>query len=220
MVQIKKCIRREIRKARGKALSNKNITVYLETNALLLRKEYAQRLSNLQYEHSNFNIIIHLDAIDVASYNAIYKNDNLNLTLENLDYFLLRCNKNTYLQIVKQKDNFDNLKDFYAYFDKYKIKIIMQKYATYRGIIANNKVGDLSPITRLACWHIVRDMYIDYDGQCYICSYDIEKKLPLGNVIITNFEDVWSEGNQYYKQDISSSNSFCANCDEWYLFNF
>ncbi len=204
----------------AKALSNKNITVYLETNAILLTKEYAQNIISLQHDHKNFNVIIHLDAIDKETYNKIYTNDHLDTILANLDYYLLRSSNQTYIQIIKQKDNFDRLKDFYAYFDKYKVKIVMQKYPTYRGIIENNKIGDLSPIVRLGCWHISRDMYIDEKYDSYICSYDIEKKMLLGNVAEKGLETVWNEAGKYYQQDTSKPMAFCENCDEWYLYNF
>ena len=204
----------------AKALSNKNITVYLETNAILLTKEYAQNIISLQHDHKNFNVIIHLDAIDKETYNKIYTNDHLDTVLANLDYYLLRSSNQTYIQIIKQKYNFDRLKDFYAYFDKYKVKIIMQKYPTYRGIIENNKIGDLSPIVRLGCWHISRDMYIDEKHNSYICSYDIEKKMLLGNVAEKGLETVWNEVEKYYQQDSSKPMAFCENCDEWYLYNF
>lgn len=204
------------------ALSNKNVTVYLETNGVLLTKDNAKAISDLQHANANLNVIVHLDAIEPSVYNKIYTSDHLNTILENLDYYLLRANDNTYIQIIKQKDNFDSLKNFYAYFEKYKVKIIMQKYPTYRGIIDNAKVGDLSPITRHACWHIKRDMYIDEKGDSYICSYDIQKSVLLGNVLesSSSIENIWNALDKYYQKDISSSIDFCSGCDEWYLYNF
>ncbi len=203
-----------------KALSNKNITVYLETNAILLTKDNAKAIADLQHANSNLNVIVHLDAIEPTAYNKIYTNDYLNSILENLDYYLIRASENTYIQIVKQKDNFDSLKNFYAYFEKYKVKIIMQKYPTYRGLIENKKIGDLSPITRHACWHIKRDMYIDEKGYSYICSYDIQKMVSLGNVLENSIENVWNALDEYYQKDILSHIDFCSGCDEWYLYNF
>ncbi len=204
----------------NKALSNKNAIVYLETNAILLTNDNAKRIADLQHENSNFNVIIHLDAIEPDVYNTIYTNDHLNVVLENLDYYLLRASENTYIQIIKQKDNFDSLKNFYAYFEKYKVKIIMQKCPTYRGLVKSGKVGDLAPIERMPCWHIKRDMYIDQNGDSYICSYDIQKSIRIGNVLESSVEQVWNAYDEYYQKDICGSIDFCSNCDEWYLYNF
>ena len=202
------------------ATSYKNAKIYLETNALLLDENTAKKLISMQKEYSNLNVIIHIDSIEEASYNNIYKENNLNIILNNLDYYLLREPRNTYLQIIKQKNNFDNIKDFYKYFEKYKVNIIMQKYSTFRGNIVDYKIGDMKPLVNVGCWHLARDLYIDMFGNVPICKYDIKKEIILGNIFSKSIEEIWSSGNTYYFENVASNAEFCFNCDDWYLYNF
>ena len=199
------------------AIQNKSVNIYLETNALLLDSEKAKRLINMQSENNNLHVIIHLDTIDENVYNKIYDNGDIKTIMSNIDYYLLREPKNTYMQIVKQKDNFDYLASYYKYFDKYKIDIIMQKYYTYRGIIDDNRVGDMAPLINTGCWHLARDLFIDSYGDVYICRFDINKEKKISSIYDTSLEDIWSSLDKYYAlKDLD----FCNKCDEWYLYNF
>ncbi|PTY39639.1 spiro-SPASM protein [Brachyspira hampsonii] len=199
---------------------NKNVQVYLETNALLLDSVNAKRLLSMQSERSNLNVIIHLDAVEEDVYNIIYDSGDIKTIMSNIDYYLLREPKNTYLQITKQKDNFDYLASYYKYFDKYKIDIIMQKYYNYRGIIDDNRVGDMAPLINVGCWHLAKDLFIDSYGDIYICRFDINKEKKIASIYEENLEDIWKKLENYFLDNVSKKLDFCNNCDEWYLYNF
>lgn len=196
-----------------------NINIYLETNALLLDTEKAKKLLSLQAERKNLYVIIHLDAADENIYNKIYKNGDFKTIISNIDYYLLREPKNTYLQITKQKDNFDYLASYYKYFDKYKIDIIMQKYYTYRGIIEDNRIGDMAPLINVGCWHLARDLFIDVYGDIYICRFDINKEKKISS-IYDDLDNTWKLLEKYFVENVNQKLDFCKNCDEWYLYNF
>ena len=202
------------------ALEYKKSNIYLETNGLCLNEETSKKLLDIQKRFSNFFVLIHLDAVDSVSYNNIYEDDNLSLILSNIDYYLLRGTKNTYMQIVKQKYNFDTLKDYYAYFDKYKVPIIMQKYSSFRDTIENNKVGDMKPLVSVGCHHLARDLYIDMFGVVPICKYDNKKEMILGNILESGIASIWDKGSDYYRENTFGKLEFCNNCDDWYLYNF
>ena len=202
------------------ALSNKNVNVYLETNAVLLDEEKAKKLLILQEKNNNLHVIIHLDAVEQNVFNKIYKEDYLKTILSNIDYYFIREPKNTYLQITKQKDNFDYLASYYKYFDKYKIEIIMQKYYTYRGLVENNKIGDMTPLINVGCWHLARDLFIDAYGDIYICRFDINKEKFVASIYKETLENIWAILENCYKENTLKKLDFCKNCDEWYLFNF
>ncbi len=202
------------------ALEYKKSNIYLETNGLCLNEDTAKKLLDIQKRFSNFFVLIHLDAVDSVSYNNIYQDDNLSVILSNIDYYLLRGTKNTYMQIVKQKYNFDTLKDYYAYFDKYKVPIIMQKYSSFRDTIENNKVGDMKPLVSVGCHHLARDLYIDMFGVVPICKYDNKKEIILGNILENELSSIWDKGSDYYKDNTFSKLEFCKKCDDWYLYNF
>ena len=202
------------------ATSNKSVNIYLETNASLLDSEKAKRLISLQAERNNLHVIIHLDTVDENVYNKIYEDADIKTIISNIDYYLLREPKNTYLQIVKQKDNFDYLASYYKYFDKYKIEIIMQKYYTYRGIVDDNRVGDMAPLINVGCWHLARDLFIDSYGDIYICRFDINKENKIDSIYNSSLENIWSALDKYYNDNVFKNIDFCKNCDEWYLYNF
>ena len=202
------------------AVENKAVNIYLETNALALDEEKAKKLINLQMENDNLNVIIHLDSVEENVYNNIYDTGDMKATISNIDYYLLREPKNTYLQIVKQKDNFDYLASYYKYFDKYKAEIIMQKFYTYRGIIADNRVGDMAPLINVGCWHLSRDLFIDTYGDVYICRFDINKYKKISSLYRDSLDNIWKLLEEYYIDNVFSKLDFCKNCDEWYLYNF
>ncbi|MBW5408759.1 spiro-SPASM protein, partial [Brachyspira hampsonii] len=108
----------------------------------------------------------------------------------------------------------------YKYFDKYKIDIIMQKYYNYRGIIDDNRVGDMAPIINIGCWHLARDLFIDSYGDIYICRFDINKEKKIASIYDENLEDIWKKIENYFLDNVSKKLDFCKNCDEWYLYNF
>lgn len=202
------------------ATKNKKVNIYLETNALLLDNDKAKKLLDLQNDRDNLSVIIHLDAIEENIYNKIYDNGDIKTILSNIDYYLIREPKNTYLQITKQKINFDYLTSFYKYFEKYKVKIIMQKYYTYRGIVEDNRVGDMSPLIKTGCWHLERDLFIDSYGDIYICRYDIKRYKKISSIFENDLENIWKLFDNYYIDNVFDKLDFCKNCDEWYLYNF
>ena len=199
---------------------NKNVNVYLETNALLLDSDNAKKLLSMQSERNNLHVIIHLDTVEEDVYNKIYDNGDIKTIMSNIDYYLLREPKNTYLQITKQKDNFDYLASYYKYFDKYKVDIIMQKYYNYRGIIDDNRVGDMAPIINIGCWHLARDLFIDSYGDIYICRFDINKEKKIASIYEEDIDNIWKTLENYFIDNVCKKLDFCKNCDEWYLYNF
>lgn len=202
------------------ASKNKNVNIYLETNALLLDNDKAKKLIDLQNERNNLFAIIRLDAVDENIYNKIYENGDIKTILSNIDYYLIREPKNAYLQITKQKSNFDYLASYYKYFEKYKAEIIMQKYYTYRGIIEDNRIGDMSPLIKTGCWHLARDLFIDSYGDIYICRFDINKEKKISSIYEDDLENIWRLFEDYYANNVFDKLDFCKNCDEWYLYNF
>lgn len=202
------------------SLEYKNANIYFESNAILLNEENAKKLLYLQERYNNLHVIFHLHAVEVSPYSKIYLNNNLKTTLENLEYYLLRKTKNVHMYIVKQKDNFDYLSNYYKYFEKYKVNIIMQKYSTFKGTLADNRVGNMEPLVFVGCTHLLRDLYIDCNGNVPLCKYDNKREVLLGNIFESGIENIWNNGFGYYKKNVDREIAFCKSCDDWYLYNF
>lgn len=200
------------------ASSEKSATIYLETNGLLFDKNFSDFVIGLKA--NNINILFNLDCVNEKLYSKMYTNGNFSLVLENIERHLSRSSKNAYMQIIKQKENFEHLNEYYSYFEKYSTPIILKKYNTYRGILSDNRVGDLTPLVRPCCWHLARDIYILSSGGVILCKEDFKKENILGNVFEESLQAIWQRGDEYHEKSAKGTLDYCKNCDEWYTYNF
>jgi hypothetical protein len=99
----------------------------------------------------------------------------------------------------------------------------LQKQNTYLGRIEDRRYSDLSPLDRIPCWHLQRDLYILSDGRVAFCKQDFEGKTAQGSIGEENVLSLYNKGladfiNDYRKKYASKPD--CTACDEWYTFNF
>ncbi|MDR2942515.1 MAG: spiro-SPASM protein [Treponema sp.] len=132
--------------------------------------------------------------------------------------------QNCYVQAVRVKGFEDDTEKFYR---RWKDKnVIIQKYDDFCGALEKKQAGDISPVIRKPCWHIMRDMPILTDGSVPLCREDMsaikqQSKFILGNVFSDSLEKIWKEGDSYYREQCGKNYSgLCKNCDEYYTFNF
>ncbi len=87
--------------------------------------------------------------------------------------------------------------------------------------IPDRKVTDLSPLTRLPCWHNKRDLTVFLDGTVPLCREDVKAARPLGNVFRDPLEAIWKQGDETYREHLAGTYAPpCKACDEYYTFNF
>ena len=99
--------------------------------------------------------------------------------------------------------------------------MIIQKYDHFCGFLPDKRVTDLSPLKRLPCWHIKRDVNILINGDIYICREDLKRQYPLGNALEGNLQAAWQKGARYYHSHLKGElPDICRNCDEYYTYNF
>ena len=126
-----------------------------------------------------------------------------------------------YLQAVRMINNEDDLEHFYKNWQKKTKNIIIQKYDNFCGILPDNKVTDLSPLDRIPCWHLKRDLNILIDGTIPLCREDVYKKITFGNIFSDSLDSIWEKGKTYYQSHLSRDYpDLCKKCDEYYTFNF
>jgi spiro-SPASM protein len=169
--------------------------------------------------------IISLDAHDPARYKEVRGNgfpeaEAAAKTL--LELFP----KDAYVQAVRVKGYEDDIEHFYRSWNK-PSQIIIQKYDDFTGALPKLQATDLSPVKRRPCWHTLRDMNILLDGSVPCCREDLGalkgkgEKALLGNVFNEDLNLVWERGAALYKEHCAPEyKGICANCDEWYTYNF
>ena len=145
---------------------------------------------------------------------------------------------NTYVQAVRVNGFEDDIEHFYRYWKeegKNLISggrpdgehVIIQKYDDFAGALPKLQASDLSPVKRRPCWHIQRDMNIFLDGTVPSCRDDLaalkgegDKKI-LGNAFNEDLSVIWERGMALYLEHCNENyKGICANCDEYYTYNF
>jgi spiro-SPASM protein len=130
--------------------------------------------------------------------------------------------KDAYVQAVRTQGAEDGIEQFYRSWKKAAANIIIQKYDNFCGYLPDKRAVDLSPIKRQPCWHLMRDMAVLIDGTVPVCREDITGSLGnLGNAFTEPLETLWSRGEEYYHEHCGLSyRGICADCDEYYTYNF
>jgi spiro-SPASM protein len=110
-----------------------------------------------------------------------------------------------------------------------KASVIIQKYDDFCGALPKLQASDLSPVERQCCWHLLRDMNILIDGRVPLCREDLQaldgtpqSQAPvMGNAFDEPLEAVWERGlERCLEQGAGRYTGICAECDEYYTFNF
>ena len=140
------------------------------------------------------------------------------ITLEN--YFP----GDVYPQFLRVKENECQLETFYRYYhdenSPSKGKLIIQKYDSYCGFMADEKPADLSPLERNVCWHLKRDMTVLSDGSVPLCK-EMLLDGSMGNVFNEGIESVWNKIRVKTCEQLKGCiGEKCRACDEYYTFNF
>ncbi len=185
-------------------------------------------------ENSKIKVIINNNALDDKSYRRFHGGDEYNRVFNNI-ISLAELNKDgdrIYVQVMKinETDEFENegdtrtyLDNFYDFWEGYKVPIILQKQNTYLGRITDRTYSDLSPIKRVPCWHLQRDMYVLADGTVAFCRQDIDGENSYGNLNASTLKEILEKQKEAFLSDYKgklSTSPDCSLCDEWYTFNF
>ena len=133
--------------------------------------------------------------------------------------------KDSYVQAVRVQGEEDDTEKFYRSWKEAaplgEANIIIQKYDDFCGALEKRQASDISPVIRQGCWHLMRDMPILIDGTVPLCREDLKNDRTLGNVFTDSLESIWQKGDKYYMEQCKKNyTGLCANCDEYYTYNF
>jgi len=142
--------------------------------------------------------------------------------------------KDTYVQAVRTAGAEDDIERFYRSWKEAAsgaapgaapniANIIIQKYDDFCGMLPRKQASDLSPVQRQPCWHLMRDMPVLIDGTVPLCREQICSNSRItGNAFTDPLDVIWEKGQGLYiEQAVSKKyDSLCAECDEYYTYNF
>ena len=148
--------------------------------------------------------------------------------------------RDTFVQALRVKDFEDDIEHFYRAWKGEELPqqvidtgrkdgdhIIIQKYDDFAGALPRLQASDLSPVKRRPCWHIQRDMNILLDGNVLCCREDVAAlkgagDKPLwGNAFTEDLNVIWERGAALYREHCACEyKGICADCDEYYTYNF
>lgn len=197
--------------------------IILETNGIHLSEDLFRRL--LKYREKLF-IIVNLGALDADLYKEIHGKDLFAEVLENL----VGISKIEYkkkdlvtIQFLKIKQTEKIIDKFYTFWNEKGFDVLLQKQNTFNGLVEDFRFSDLTPLERIPCWHLKRDLVVQSDGRALICKQDIANKKIIGNFSEDSLEDIWLRGRELAANEaLGDFSGFhdCERCDEWYTFNF
>lgn len=124
-------------------------------------------------------------------------------------------------QMVRMNDNEEELEAFYRFWNQKAGRVIVQKHDHFCKTIQDRRVADLSPLIRLPCWHLKRDMSILIDGTVPLCREDLYALGAAGNAFENSLEALRERLIPAYLRQCSGVyEGLCSACDEYYTFNF
>lgn len=132
-----------------------------------------------------------------------------------------------HVQAVRMLDNESGLENFYRTWKKLTDKVIIQKYDSFAACLPNRTVADLSPLERLPCRHLARDIAVLLDGSVPPCKDALVGSngkpgyVPaVGNVFNDGLEAVWNGIDAWYQDHCAGRYPDpCGRCDEYHTFN-
>jgi len=213
-------LNREFRHILEHSLSYPGAEIIIETDGVLCNPDFSDYLKELNVQ--NVHIIFDLDAVKDETYRKIKgENARLDLVERNLRYLISREVKNVYVQMVRMNVNEQEMLRFFDIWEKEGAKVIIQKYSNFLGLLPEYARYDLSPLERMPCWHLLRDLVVFNTGDVPRCKQDQRLEFPLGNLLHEEIEKVWKRGECHYLSHCRKEyDDRCKICSEYYTFNF
>ncbi len=207
-----------------KALSSSYLkTLIVESDGLSADDTFCAFLRHL--DDPRVKVIIECCGYDRKSYSSIHQSDSFEQVEKNIlalgEILNTKDKKNLFIQIMKINETEVFLDQFYDYWEPRNVGIILQKQNTWLGLVEDRRYYDLSPIERIPCWHLQRDLYITCDGDIPFCKQDVQCKSSssiLQNSLTKICEQRKDSFVKNYKGEYTDTID-CSACDEWYTFN-
>jgi spiro-SPASM protein len=204
------------------ALAEQDVAgVIIETNGVLADAGFARYAAG---KNGRVRVIVNINGIDEKTYRDLHGKDCYGVVTSNVERMRseISAKDALYVQIMKINEAEPFIDTYYDIWEQKRVPIILQKQNTYLGKIPDRRYSDLSPIERIPCWHLQRDIFILADGTVGFCKQDIDGNAARGNVKESSLLQIFEKGRNDFVEDFKGNlakKPDCASCDEWYTFN-
>ena len=195
---------------------------------------------------SKLSIIIRLSTLKRPRYQSMYGLDALGQVLSNLSTLEELCKQSkeqasgsptapgrplVYIEVLRIRENEDELDDFQKYFKDKPFEIIFQKYNRYIQRLPERRSVDLDPIIPKQlrfCWHLARDIYLTVDGKVPLCKQDpFAEEKSIASFADHSIPELLEKTQSFYMHSMRGEHEEvqkktgldCMKCNEWYTFN-
>ncbi|HRX15936.1 MAG TPA: spiro-SPASM protein [Spirochaetota bacterium] len=204
-----------------KALNNTNISILLlETDGLALDQNFMNFIQNRDV--SKLRVIVECNGYSAETYHSIHNLDEFETVNKNILNLAPVLKENLYVQIMKINETEPFLDAYYDYWEGHKVQIILQKQNTYCGRLTDRRYYDLTPLKRIPCWHLLRDLLILSDGSIPFCKQDPGAEFSLLSAKDMPILKIWEERKPLFVDNFNkkyAAKPDCKSCDEWFTFN-
>jgi len=192
------------------------LRLYVETSGVGWTKEGIDALASPAVDA----VIVELDSPVPATYRAL-RGTGMDEAIAFTEEIRQRLPGKVYVQATRMTDNEWELQEFYKTWSAVPgVSVIIQKYNSFAGRLPDRKVADLSPLHRMPCRHLERDMVILVDGSVPRCHQDIDGEALRGSLAEESVAELWSRGeSDFLHHTRGAYPPLCGACDEYYTFN-
>jgi len=209
------------------ALVRPEISLVVETCGLGWKKDDIQTIAGLVRDApprlngmSPLTWIVALDAEEPVLYEKLRGTGyaEARAFAENL---LALFPKDTHVQALRIIDGEEDLERFYRAWKLKTPNVIVQKHDDFCSFLKPLKATDLSPVRRFPCRHLMRDLSVLIDGTVPFCKEDLGRNPSIGNVFKDDLPIIWERLAPLYANHAAGNYpGLCAECDEYYTYNF
>ncbi len=195
-------------------------SVIVETNGIYCDANYRAMITE---KAPKAKTIVNINGMDRETYAKLHGSDRFEAVHRNILALKESAGDRLFIQIMKIHETEPYLDAYYDFWEREKVAIVLQKQNTYLGRIPDRRYSDLSPLDRIPCWHLQRDLYITADGSVTFCKQDVDADHACGNVKDGSLADIWEKKKAAFIREYAKDyppQPDCSSCDEWYTFNF
>jgi spiro-SPASM protein len=198
-------------------------TVFIETDGAAMDDSFVMYLRGKN--DPRVKIIVDMSGFDDQTYSKLHGSDRFQKVLKHVlavrDLFGEKSDR-LFVQLMKIRETENLIDQYYDFWEAQKVQIILQKHNSYLGAIEDRRYYDLTPLDRVPCWHLQRDLFILADGRVGFCKQDINGDCSSWSAAVAKLSDIWESRRQIFISDYKGKRSArpdCSKCDEWYTFN-
>jgi spiro-SPASM protein len=160
--------------------------------------------------------VVALDASTAETYTKMHPGGSWNSANE-LVSKLLDSGYTAFRKVTRVAENELEIESFIRNGDTE--NLIIRKYSSYCGTLPDRVVVDLSPLKRIPCFHLRRELFIAADGSVPICQYCPAS--TIGSILESDMDDILSALAESYRKNAREEyETCCSSCDDYYIFNF